>query len=130
MKIKTNPLSQDTDEDGNSDFFEYNFLLAIATEADQGKDSLNDGLESGPNFKYNTLFLKYDTNGDDVPDGYEVRLVTDQLDPTDNIKVSKLFEGGEQQRNKLQLLPIPPASTGVNPPLVRPPMTGRDKIGN
>ena len=114
---KTNPLLPDTDKDSNDDFFEYNFLLANANDNDQDKDALVDGLEYGANAKYNTSFLKYDTDGDDISDGQEVQLGTNPLDPTHSSTSPKLSQ-------------IPPRSSSINPPLVRPPHFLEEVKGN
>ncbi len=126
---KTDPLSQDTDQDGNSDFFEYNFLGAIATDADQDKDGLIDGQESGPNSKYHTSFLLYDTDGDGVSDGDEIKSGTNPLDPTDYTRLPKSGDeyGFEKGQKELPLSKIPPPTTAVNPPLVNPPISKETK---
>ncbi len=129
---KTDPLSQDTDQDGNSDFFEYNFLGAIATDADQDKDGLVDGQENGPNSKYHTSFLLYDTDGDGVSDGDEIKSGTNPLDPTDAATLPRSGDetGLQKERKDLPLYKIPPPTTAVNPPLVNPPISTKESKGN
>jgi hypothetical protein len=72
---KTNPLSPDTDGDGNSDYYEYITLGSDPIDPDQDKDDLFDGLESGPNAIYHTSFFAADTDKDGFSDGQELEMV-------------------------------------------------------
>jgi hypothetical protein len=81
---KTNPLSPDTDGDGNSDYYEYNTFGSNPIDPDQDKDGLSDGIESGPNGRYNTSFFAADTDKDGLSDGLEIQTGRDPTRP-DNL---------------------------------------------
>jgi Big-like domain-containing protein/thrombospondin type 3 repeat protein len=82
--LKTNPLNPDTDGDRNSDYYEYTHFGSDPNNPDQDNDGLLDGLESGPNAIYHTSYFLADTDHDGFPDGQEVKMGTDPLNPNDH----------------------------------------------
>ena len=83
LTLMTSPILSDTDGDGLSDGWEVRFStitgvdpLVAATESVLASDTDDDGLSLIEEFKANTDPTLEDTDGDGLPDGWEVRFST------------------------------------------------------
>jgi hypothetical protein len=82
--VFTNPLSDDTDEDGLPDGWEYQHWLNPDRAADAGENPDNDGLINSGEFTRGTHPWREDTDGDALTDGHEVTVtLSDPLNPSD-----------------------------------------------
>ena len=123
---KTNPLSPDTDGDRNSDYYEYITFGSNPTDPDQDKDGLSDGIESGPNGRYNTSFFTADTDKDGLSDGLEIQTGRDPTKP-DNLGRDR----GKTEEPGINDAPIanPQRVVTVRNDPVDITLTGSDKYG-
>lgn len=89
--LGTDPTKADTDNDGCGDFIEVNtYNTDPLSDPDTDKDGLTDCEEKGT---YNTDPKKADTDGGGIPDGQEIELGTNPLDPSDDCPNTRDTDG-------------------------------------
>ena len=97
LTFLSDPLNNDTDGDGMPDGWEVNNNLNPVSSDDASFDPDNDGLSNTDEFANGTLSNNPDSDNDGMPDGWEVNnnlnpLINDTSQDKDNDRLTNIYE--------------------------------------